>query len=955
MRTACRAIVLLIGLAAGLLAQESTGNVYGRVFDEQHGALPGVSATLTGPTTGPQTTTTDPRGEFRFLHIPPGRYVITASLSGFADVRQENVVVTLGRNTEFTFSMKLSSVKETVTISAETPLIDTRKTETGATFYETELQSIPTARDIWVVMQQVPGVLVDRVNVAGNQSASQADFVGKGTYQSTYIYDGVNVTDQGANGFSSMYFDFDAFQELQIATGGSDLTLNSAGVTLNVVTKRGSNAFKGSGRWFYAPHQIQSDNTPAEIAAQGPDFVSDKTRFVREYGAEVGGPIIKDRLWFWAAASRQDINLDHTGELSATGTPLQSNSTLENWNGKLNVQVTSSNAATFLYNRNDKLVDGRGASVNRPQETTYRQRGPGTILKAEDSHVFSPNLFASAFVAYIDEPYSLIPEGGLDKQVFFDSGGLTAHNSYKYLRISRPQHQADVKGSKFFATGSVSHELKFGFGYRHTVSESYSAWPGDQIFGSEISSDSTYAAITRAANTKFKMNYYNAYVGDTMTTGNLTVNVGVRYDYQQAANLPSSVAANPTFPDLLPAVNYAGDKGYPVTYRNFQPRIGLTYALGEEKKTLLRGSYSRFADQLRNVIYNVNGLPIVSGYYYYWNDANHDHIVQRPEVDLADGVVSFYHIDPSLAPSPSSVIARNYQVATTDEFIIGADHEILPEFAASVAYTYRHIGNLQRSPLLGASASDYSLYGMAHGTVVGSNGFSLTFNEPYYGLNLPDAPGGNLYENQPGAYQRYQGVEVQLVKRLSNKWMMRASFGYNDWRQYLTAASIDNPNNLLGGTNQNGGLAVPNDSSNPFYDAKWQFNVSGLYQFPFGINAGANFFARQGYSNPFYVRVRPRDVTGGRYNIQIGQVDDYRLPNVYQLDLRLEKGFQIGQVNVTGSLDLFNATNGAAITSRDNKVADYDNRGTLTPNATFDQALVVQSPRILRLGARVSF
>ena len=95
-------------------------------------------------------------------------------------------------------------------------------------------------------MQQVPGVLVDRVNVAGNQSASQADFVGKGTYQSTYVYDGVNVTDQGANGFSSMYFDFDAFQELQIATGGSDLTLNSAGVTLNVVTKRGSNDFKGS-------------------------------------------------------------------------------------------------------------------------------------------------------------------------------------------------------------------------------------------------------------------------------------------------------------------------------------------------------------------------------------------------------------------------------------------------------------------------------------------------------------------------------------------------------------------------------------------------------------------------------------------------------------------------------------------------------------------------------------
>ena len=186
---------------------------------------------------------------------------------------------------------------------------------------------------------------------------------------------------------------------------------------------------------------------------------------------------------------------------------------------------------------------------------------------------------------------------------------------------------------------------------------------------------------------------------------------------------------------------------------------------------------------------------------------------------------------------------------------------------------------------------------------------------------------------------------------------MRASFGWNDWRQYLTAASIDNPNNLLGGTNQNGGLAVPNDSSNPFYDAKWQFNVSGLYQFPFGINAGGELLCSPGLFEPLLrPRACARDVTGGRYNIQIGQVDDFRLANVYQLDVRLEKGIQIGPVTVIGSLDLFNALNAAAITSRDNKVADYDNRnGNVTPNATFDQALVVQSPRILRFGARVSF
>ena len=211
------------------------------------------------------------------------------------------------------------------------------------------------------------------------------------------------------------------------------------------------------------------------------------------------------------------------------------------------------------------------------------------------------------------------PEGGVDKQVCVasDSGGLTAHNSYKIVTISRPQHQIDAKGSKFFATGNISHELKFSdSGYRHTVSSRTRRGRATaDLTAPKSRRTRPTPGCTRAANTKFKMNYYNAYVGDTLTTGNLTVNVGVRYDYQQAANLPSSVAANPVFPDLLPAVNYAGDKGYPITYRNWQPRIGLTYAVGEQKKTLLRGSYSRFADQLRNVIYHVNGLPIISGLY----------------------------------------------------------------------------------------------------------------------------------------------------------------------------------------------------------------------------------------------------------------------------------------------------------------------------------------------------
>ena len=133
----------------------------------------------------------------------------------------------------------------------------------------------------------------------------------------------------------------------------------------------------------------------------------------------------------------------------------------------------------------------------------------------------------------------------------------------------------------------------------------------------------------------------------------------------------------------------------------------------------------------------MNGLPIISGVYYYWNDKNNDKIVQPSEVDLDSGPQGFYHIDPSFAPGTPNVIAPDYKAPTTDEFIVGFDHELMTDFAVSAAYTYRYITNIQRSPLVGVTANDYVAGGFATGTAVGTNGFTLNFNEPYYKLNDP--------------------------------------------------------------------------------------------------------------------------------------------------------------------------------------------------------------------------
>ncbi|MEP6768436.1 MAG: carboxypeptidase-like regulatory domain-containing protein, partial [Acidobacteriota bacterium] len=226
------------GLSASLLAQgaTTTGSVYGRATDETGGVLPGVTVTLSG-VGAPRTTTTGPQGDFRFVNLSPGAYSLKSELSGFGTVERTNVSVTLGTNTEIVLSMKLASVSATITVTSESPLLDTRRQKEGATFNQKQLESIPTGRDPWVVIQQAPGVQIDRLNIGGNQSGQQSSYIGKGAdgSQNVFNVDGVTITDMAAVGSSPTYYDFDAFQEMQVSTGGTDPSVSTPGVTLNMV------------------------------------------------------------------------------------------------------------------------------------------------------------------------------------------------------------------------------------------------------------------------------------------------------------------------------------------------------------------------------------------------------------------------------------------------------------------------------------------------------------------------------------------------------------------------------------------------------------------------------------------------------------------------------------------------------------------------------------------------
>ncbi len=372
------------------------------------------------------------------------------------------------------------------------------------------------------------------------------------------------------------------------------------------------------------------------------------------------------------------------------GEPFRSANKLHQWNAKLEAQPVAANTLTLFYNHFDKVFDGRDAGPTRSLSAGWNQTTPTSIYKADDSHVLSEKLFASVYFSYLGGDFTLTPVGGLDKQADLDTDYVW-QNSYLYYRSRRPQHQAGLTVSGFFDTGNLAHELKFGFGYKHTRSDSLSVWPGDQLVANEYSQ---LAVVTRASKPIYEMNYYDGYVGDTIQTGNLTVNVGLRFDYQQGKNLPSFVPANPVFPDVLPAIQYPGDTGYPITWKTVEPRVGATYALGKDRRTLLRASYARFANQLGSEIYYSNAFPGTALLYYYWTDPNGNHRVDPGEVDTSpSNLAAWNYVNPLDTSSTASVnrISPNLKPPQTDEFIVGAERQIFSDLSASIAYTHRYV------------------------------------------------------------------------------------------------------------------------------------------------------------------------------------------------------------------------------------------------------------------------
>jgi len=916
-------------------AQEQYGNIRGKVTDSNKEPLPGVTVTLDCPLYRARSMISSSGGTFRFLNLATGTYLLKCELPGFKTHVEENIIIRVGNNFDFPVILEPASLEEDVTVVATSPIVDTKKTGAAMNFTDTMLQEVASARDPWVILQQAPGTVMSQKNVGGSSSGSQSIFISKGTFSqgqgAMYNIDGVMITDMVAKGASSRYYDFDSFEEIQIITSGAKPNVQSASVSINFITRRGTNNLQIMARAFFTNKDFQADNRTQELIDLG--YVGDQINQILDYGFQIGGPIKRDKIWFWLGYGMQDIR-----QITIAGYPSDQN--IDSLNAKLNFNLSKNNRAELIFLRNHKTSDGTEAGPSRPPETTYDSYSNGApLIKFENEHVFSDNFLLSLKLAASFSKWGWEPKGGRQVQGGEDLVTGMVSGTYTWTEQKRPDYSGRLDGN-YFMEGFLGgdHEVQFGVEYRATPAESRTADPLD-IWKLYANGVPRYAYVEREGSSKFHADRWSFYINDSYSRGRLTFNLGLRFDREKSLVKESSVPASLSAPDLLPAFTFpAIDPDFALT--TFSPRIGITLALKEDRKTIVRANLARYPELAPATIADWVSVGGWAWVLYRWNDQNGDDLVTTDELMgyPLDGVLDFGNIDPwnpTRFDSPNA-LDRNLKASLTDEFLVGVEREVFTNFSISATLTLRRSHRPRLTYFYDKETGWIESPEDWVGPIQGSLSYEdQIFEYEYWTLNRY-RPAGKIMKNGPN-YTNYAGFEVVATKRLSHRWMMNASFTYQRNTYYF--GEVYDPT----------GIEYVN--GRPFWpDPQWMAKLSFLYQLPWGFNFSGFVHAEEGFV--FWPQIRtflPERAAaglGGSETFGIEKFGETRLENFYNVDLSLAKNFQLGDYGrLTLQMDAFNVFNFAHTLSR------YD----IVNSSRFREITEILNPRVIRLGVRYRF
>ncbi len=901
------AIVAAVGIAAPAFAQVQTGSILVKATDQQGAVMPGVTVTISSPVlvAGTMTGVTDAGGAYRFPSLSPGQYAVKLELQGFQSINREDVAVLVGQTTPVELQLKVASVAESITVTGDSPTVDTTSANVAVNLSEQLLQSTPGGRDIWALTEsKVPGLTMSRPDVGGTSGGLQGVYSARGTSsgQNSQYLNGVNVGDPSAIGAAGYYYDFDSFEDIQVSTGAHDITVPTSGVFLNMVTKSGGNTWAGRGTFAYVPKGTQSSNIDSNLAQYGFGPKTNQVDFTSDVNISAGGPVLKNKLRVFGSFRDWRVHVNVPAAFSTTVLD-QTNIT----SGLINLtyQLNQSNKITGFYSHQAYGKPNRflnSPTTTLTKDSTSNEEDRFNVYQALWNSILTKNLFMDARLGYNTILFPTYINGSAQSLTDNATSIITGNYTANTVR-HRPRLQANATFNYYVdqALGG-RHEFKFGFDQTHAAGH-VETTRFDDLTANWSSATNAAQNVTLYAtpfNTATTLDVSSLFVQDSYSIKRLTVTAGLRYERLNAF-LPDQASPAtrwtalgiPEFQNVPRTLSNTSV----ITWNTAGPRVSAVYDLTGDAKTALKVSAARYY-----YIISTTGTPLDSvnpnstyQAQYTWNDANHDLIFQPGEQTGT----------PVITSGSTTSVDPNFRRPYTDEYSGGVDRDLGQALKLGVVYTYRR----EKYPQATANPANPFSSTLTSRADAGPDGVLGTADDTtiqfYDRLSTTNL---TVVTNDPTSLQTYNGLEFTLTKRMSNRWQMLAGYTYSQAR--ITGLSVNtDPNRLLNVTGPITAAGNGNVAGTGLGDRPNSFKLTGSYLLPFqDILVAANFSSVSGEA--LTRQVNTRLSVGGTTTVNVEPLGTDRLDALNKLDLRAQKTFKLkANRGLDVSIDINNALN----------------------------------------------
>jgi hypothetical protein len=934
-------MLLAVTWGSPSFAQTGRGRLTGTVTDAQQAILPGVTVAATSPSLiGEQSAVTQHDGRYLFPALPSGVYTLRFTLPNFQTVVREGIALSLATTITVDAQLALMELRESVVVTGASPIVDLATTKVGVNLKGDSLIDVPNSTDIWGVLAESPGIRMQGFDVGGSHKSQQSSYEVFGIQtQSRVISEGIDHT-QGV-GFAGFFEDYYANEEVSVSALGTDVEMSSGGAAIVTSVKSGGNAFKGLEHVSYEPGAWVADNNTPALAARG--FTGNPNLLFWEAHAELGGPIRKDRAWFFYAFNHFVIDKGVSGVPRALGTDL---GLFDNHTAKGTWRPSPNGILIGYYQQGRKQKPRAGISVLRAPEAVSGQDFMFRMYKGEWQRVLSPRAFLDVTVGRFsqDAPFTTNTDAAANPPtVALDTGRITgAPFAIGVSTRNKPQVRAQL--TYYLPHAGASHDFKFGYEsiydwYRFGASGAggpiqYRTRNGVPVRIRFIDTGAPSESGSSWGSSPNVDLHHTVYAQDRWSPASrLSVTAGVRVDYQGVSY--GSSTRRPLITDgIFPATSTVPGADL-VRHTNAAARLGVAYDLTGKRRTVLKAFYGRYYNNLADSFSAANpgGDNLAE---YNFGDLNHNGRYDGPQ-EL--GLLRF-----TLGGASASV-NQNLRTPFVEEFSTSLEHQFWGE--SSLRFTLvrknsRDFVPYYYSPYIPAWVGQLTVPTAV--TVIAPSGQP----ETYHVFDIPASLTGQsnaLFDNIPDSDFHYTTAELAFRSQMGRRAFIQVSGDYQ-WRDELRTADLPDWGNVgpsltdALGVNffLNPNPAVPNRQRTTMY----ALQALGRYGFPHDIGAAVNFRYQSGFP---YSRIIP---DGELPNLSpapffVENLNQHRSDNVALMNIRVDKAFHVGRFTVTAMIDVDNALNA-------NPVTNFN-----LLNNDFGHVIAVLDPRVAQVGLRVAF